>query len=91
MENVIQTCLAMIVKYHRVSLNGLVENMGRCLRVFYAGDGMVGSRDSDWLQHSMNIFIVLFRSYGLVANVSKSCTMICQPGALRSGILEEAK
>ena len=38
----------------------------------------------------MNILVGLFRSYGLEANVSKSHTITCQPGALRVGMSEEA-
>ena len=64
--------------------------MGRCLGVFYADDGMVGSRNSDWLQHTMNVLVRIFRSYGLVANIEKSRTMTCQPGSLRTGMSEEA-
>ena len=52
---------------------------------------MVGSRDKDWLQHSMNILVDLFLWHGLVVNVAKSCTMACQPGALLSGMSAEAK
>ena len=50
---------------------------------------MVGSHDPYWLQHAMNVRVGLFRRYGLAANVSKSLTMICQPGALRAGMSEE--
>ena len=90
-DNAIQTWLSMTVEYKRVSLDRVGENFGRCLGVLYANDGMVGSRDSDWLQHLMNVLIGLFRQYGLTANVSKYRTMKSQPGALRLGISEEAK
>ena len=50
---------------------------------------MFGSRDPDWLQHTMNVLVGLFRRYGLAANVAKSQTMTCQPGALRAGMSEE--
>ena len=52
---------------------------------------MVGSRDVDWLQHLMNVLFGLFRRYGLTSNIAKLCTMTCQPGALQSGMTEEAK
>ena len=51
---------------------------------------MFGSRNSDWIQHAMNVLVGLFRRYGLVANVVKSCKMICQPGALWAGMSKEA-
>ena len=89
-DNVIITWLAMTVEDQRVAHDGLEETVGRCLGFLYADDGMVGSGDSDWLQHAMKVLIGLFRRYGLAANVAKSCTMTCQPGVLRAGMLEEA-
>ena len=65
--------------------------VGHCLGVFCANDSMVGYRDSEWLQHLMNVLVGLFRRYGIAANVANFRTMTCQPGALRSGMLEEAK
>ena len=70
--------------------DGLGDTVGRRLGVFYANNGMVGSSDSDWLQHAMNVLVVLFRRYGLADNVSKSQTMTYQPGALRTGMSEDA-
>ena len=70
--------------------DGLGETVGRCLRVFYADYGMDGPRDPEWLQHAMNVLVGLFIRYGLTANVTKSRTITCQPGALRAGILEKA-
>ena len=69
--------MGMTVEDQRVDQDGLVETVGRCMGVFYADDGMVGSRDADWLQHAMNFLVGLFRRYGLEANVEKSCTMTC--------------
>ena len=83
-DNVIQTWLAMTVEYQRMAHGGLREALWRCLRVFYADDGMVVSRDPDWLQHSMNGLVGLFRRFDLEANIAKSRLMTCQPGALRS-------
>ena len=76
----------MTVDNQRVDLKGVGVNVGRCLRVFYADDGIVVSRDSKWLQHSMNVFISLLRRYGLADNIAKSCTMKCQPRALSLGM-----
>ena len=58
--------------------------------VFYEENGMVGSRDSDWLHHTMNVLVGLFRRYGIAANVAKSCTTTCQIRSLRVGMSEEA-
>ena len=89
-ENIIRTCMAMPVDNHRVDPDGLGETFGQCLGVFYADYDMVGSRESEWLQHAMNVLVGLLRRYGLAAKFSKSRTMTCQTGALRAGMSEEA-
>ena len=86
MENFVWMWLSITVKDQRVAHNWMGVAVRSCLGVVYANDGMVVSRDSDWLQHLMNVLIGLFRRYGLVDKISKSRTMICQPRALRSGI-----
>ena len=90
-DNVIITCLAMTVDDQRVDQDRLGETVMRCLGVLYAYDGMLGSLDADWMQHLMNVLVGLFLLYGLAANIAKSKTVICQPGALRLGMFEEAK
>ena len=76
----------MTVEYQRVALEEVGENSRSFLGVFCADDDMVDSRDSNWLQHSMNVLIGLIQRYGLTDNINKSCTMIFQTCALRSGI-----
>ena len=89
-DNVIRTWLAMTAEDHRVDHYGLVDTSGRYLRLFYANYGMVGSRDADWMQHSINFLFGLFRQYSLAANIAKSRTITCQPSALQSGMHEKA-
>ena len=89
-DNFIRTWQAMTLEDQRVAHDGLGETVGQCLELFYADDGMVGSRDSDWLQNAMNALVGLFRRYVLAANVTKSHTMTCQTGALRAGMSEES-
>ena len=60
-DNVIITWMDMTMEGQRLAHDGLV---------FYADDGMVGSRDLDCKQHSM------------LDNVAKSLTKMCQPGIL---------
>ena len=81
----------MTVEDKRMAHDRMREAIGRCMGLFYAGDGMVGSRYPEWLQHLMHILVSPFRRYGLAANVTKSHTMMCQPGELRSGMSREAK
>ena len=50
---------------------------------------MVESRDLEYLQDTLNVLIVIFRQYGLVANVAKSKVMSFQTGTLISRMLED--
>ena len=68
---------------------GLVLNSGIFLGVFYAKNGMIGARYSEWLQNALNVLVGLFHRYGIVTNVAKFWTMTCQPKSLKSGMLEE--
>ena len=45
-DNVITTWMAMTVEEQKVAHDGFGETFGLCLGVFYADDGMVGSRDA---------------------------------------------
>ena len=80
----------MMVEDQREDQYGMGETVEQCVGILYAGNGMFGSRERDWLQHAMNVLVGLFRMYGLVANIIKSCKMTCQPRSLQAGMLEEA-
>ena len=81
----------MTVEDQRVAHNGMGEAVGRCMGIFYVNDGMVGSRNVEWLQHLINVLVGLFWWYGRADNVAKSRRMTCRPGALRLGMSAEAK
>ena len=57
---------------------------------FYTDDGMIGSRDPEWIQGAINVLIGLFRRVFLMANDEKSNTLTCQPGSVITGVSEEA-
>ena len=59
-DNAVRIWLSVIVEYQRVYHDGLREAFRRCLGFFYTNYGMVGSRDPDWLQHSINMLVGLF-------------------------------
>ena len=59
-ENIIRIWLAKTVEDQRVTHDGLGETVRRCLKVLYADDSIVGSQDADWLQHAMNVLVILF-------------------------------
>ena len=50
----------MTVEDQRVAHKGLGVTAKQFLGVFYDDDGMVGLRDADWIQHSMNVLVGLF-------------------------------
>jgi len=52
--------------------------------LFYADDGMIGSRDPKWLQESFDVLVELFKCMDLWTNVNKTKVMICMPGSLRT-------
>ena len=62
---------------------GLGHAVGQIMGVFYADYGPVGSRYPELIQVDINVLISLFQRIGLMANVSKSKTMTCQPGIIR--------
>ena len=53
-------------------------------------DGLIGLRDTEWLQGDINIILGLFLRIGLMANVFKFKTKTCQPGEICLGMSEEA-
>ena len=68
---------------------GLGHVVGRSLEVFYAEDGLIGSRYPKWLQGGLNVLIGPFLRIGLMDNVAKSKTITCHQGAIWLGMSEE--
>ena len=64
--------------------------VGRCRDVFFAEDGMIGSRDPERLQGSISFLIGIFLRVSLMANEEKSNTMTFYLGEIQSGMSEEA-
>ena len=56
--------------------------------VFYADDGIIGSRDPEWLQGDKNVLFGIFRRFRLMTNVEKSKTMTFQLGVIHTGMPE---
>ena len=88
-DNVVRNCLSMTVEDDEIILDGMVHAVGRSMGVFYADDGLIGSRDSKWIQGSLKLLIGLFHWIGLMAKISKSKMMVCQIGKIRLIISEE--
>ena len=69
-DNMVQNWLALTVEYQLVAMEGLELVVERCLIIFYADDGVVRSRDPEWIQGSLKVFIGLFCRYTLVENAA---------------------
>ena len=82
--------LALIVEDKLVAQEGLRLAVGRCLGLFYANNGMVGSRYPEWTQGALNVLFSLFYPYVQVVNIAKSNAMTCHPGELWYWNSEEA-
>ena len=60
------------------------------LGVFYEDYCLLGSRVLEWIQGALNFLVGLFWRIVLVFNVYKLKTMMCQTGAIISGMSEES-
>ena len=58
--------------------------------IFYSYYGMIGYRDPYWPQRDINFIIRLFRRLGLMENLARYNTMICQSRNIFTGVSEEA-
>ena len=52
--------------------------------IFYVDDAYLASRDAEFLQRALDLLVSLFARVGLETNVSKTQTMICTPGRIRT-------
>ena len=68
--------------------DGLGHSVGWSLGFSHSYDGIMGSRDLEWLQGALNFLIGLFWSIRLEENIAKSNKMTCQLGAIKSGMSE---
>ena len=50
----------------------------------YVDDTYLASRDAEFLQCVLDLLVSLFERVGLETNVSKTQTMICNPGRIRT-------
>ena len=54
------------------AMDGLDAAVQSQLALFYADDGMIGSRDGQWLQQSLDLLVELFGRLGLRTNTDKT-------------------
>jgi hypothetical protein len=68
---------------------GIGDDVVKWLVAFYIDNGLVASRDPIWLQSSLDILVSLFECIGLYTNAAKTKVMMCVPGRMREGYMEE--
>jgi hypothetical protein len=66
------------------------ELMATFFAIFYVDDAYLASRDAGFLQHALILLVDLFARVGLQTNTSKTQTMICTPGRIRTQLPSES-
>ena len=52
------------------------------MTLFYAYYGIIDSTNMVWLQWVFDILIGLLERFGIITNMEKMATMVCQPGTI---------
>ena len=73
-----------------VAADGIGSHIRVLLAAFYADDGLVQSRDPEFLQYSFDILVGLFERVGLRTNTTKTEAMTCIPGEICPALSHEA-
>ena len=60
-DDLVRTWFAIAAEDQAVAQEGLVLNVGTCMRILYSDDSMIGAQDLHCLQHVLNFLIGLFR------------------------------
>jgi hypothetical protein len=64
--------------------------MATFFTIFYVDDAYLASRDAGFLQHVLDLLVDLFERVGLQTNTTKTQTMICTPGRIRTQLPSES-
>ena len=80
----------MTVEDEAIINKGMVHGVGSSIVTFYADNGLIGSRNLEYIQVSLTVLIGLFRRIDLMTNLAKSKTTMYQLGTIQSGIPEKA-
>jgi hypothetical protein len=71
----------------RSTINDADGNLTECIKglyvVFYVDDGYIASRNAEFLQEALHIFVETFNHVGLATNTKKTQAMVCTPGRIR--------
>ena len=88
-DAVIQEWLQQVLG-EEVAADGIGSQSRVLLAAFNANDGLVQSRDPEFLQYSFNILVGLFERVGLRTNTTQTEAMTCIPGKIRTTLSHEA-
>jgi hypothetical protein len=66
------------------------ELMATFFAIFYVDDAYLASQDAGFLQHALTLLVDLFTRVGLQTNTSKTQTMICTPGRIKTQLPSES-
>jgi hypothetical protein len=58
--------------------------------IFYVNNAFLASRDAGFLQHTLTLLVDLFKRVGLQANTTKTQTLVCTPGHIRTQLPSES-
>ena len=70
--------------------NGRGVSVRELLVLFYADDGLIASRNPEWLEWALNELSRLFESVGLKTNLEKTKAMNCFPACIAGPISDQA-
>ncbi len=73
-----------------VAINGIGHQVKDKVVLFHVDDGLLASRDPEWLQQAFNVLVELFERVGLRTNSTKTKVMTCSPGFIRTHVSREA-
>ncbi len=67
-----------------------MEYMATFFAIFYVDDAYLASWDAEFLQYVLTHLVHLFEHIGLQTNMTKTQTMICTPGRIRTQLSTES-
>ena len=88
-DAVVRYWLSVVCDDNTIPNEGVGHNVRDLIALFYADDGLIASRDSEWLQQSIDVLTDLFARVGLKTNTTKTKAMICTPGYIATQMSDQ--